>query len=179
VSGEQDVARELRELASEVSALRADVRRAGGPVLPSGEHGWVDQGEPATHAWVSALGPAPRAPIRVPRLPLELAFLACAAVLAGVARLRPVEIAAVMGVAWIIVAISEWAGSRGDRMRAQLLVAPPVLAPQPVAPTPDPAWFTPPVEQTMLGSRHDAGDSATMVGPAQTPAAAGDPRDSG
>ena len=73
------------------------------------------------------------------------------------------EIAAVMGGAWLIVAFAEWAGSRGDRMRAQIFLSP-IGVPQQLrrSPKADPTWFTPPVEHTLLAGRrpvdgdHDA-----------------------
>jgi hypothetical protein len=72
-----------------------------------------------------------------------------------------VAIAGVMVGAWVLVALIEWAASRADRRREELLLAqPPVPVPATVAPAVDPAWYSPPVEQTLL----DVGDAdATAV----------------
>ena len=116
---------------------------------------------------MSSLATPQRASLRVPRLPLELLFIAAAAVLAGVADLRPVAIAAVMGAAWLIVALAEWAGSRGDRIRAQIYLSP-IAAAQPLHPAAapaDPNWFTPPVEHTLLASVADQATSITTLPP--------------
>jgi len=163
-ASDEAVSRELHELASAVAELKAELRRNAGATLPRDEAaGWDDEASSAaTHAWVSSLAPARSTPVRIPRLPLELLFLAGAAVLAGVADLEPVEIAAVMAIAWVIVALAEWAGSRGDRMRAQVYLSSPAAPPaRPAAATPDPTWFTPPVEHTLLGARED--EQATAV----------------
>src|SRR5690349_22667061 len=109
------VSRELHELTSALAELKAEVRRSSATTLPRDESaGWDDDAASAaaTHAWVSSLAPTRPAQVRVPRLPLELLFLAGAAVLAGFADLEPVEIAVVMAIAWAIVALAEWAGSR-------------------------------------------------------------------
>jgi len=160
------VSRELHELASAVADLKEEVRRNAGPSLPRDEAaGWDDGASAAsTQAWVSSLAPARPASVRIPRLPLELLFLAGAAVLAGLADLEPVEIAAVMAAAWVIVALAEWAGSRGDRMRAEVYLSSPAApVSPPAAATADPTWFTPPVEHTLLGAPAPAEEQATGV----------------
>jgi hypothetical protein len=159
---------QLRDLTQAVTELRGELRRAAGTSLPREESaGWDDDAVRSTQAWVSALAPSRPAPVRIPRLPLELAFLAGAAALAGYADLKPLEIAAVMAAAWIIVALAEWAGSRGDSVRAQIYLAPVAAPERPAAALPaDPSWFTPPVEHTLLGPRDE---QATAVG---APAAA-------
>jgi hypothetical protein len=59
--------------------------------------------------------------------------------------------------AWVLVALIEWAASRADRGQE-----PPVFAPTPARPQgADPAWFSPPVEQTLLDAR--PGDQVTEV----------------
>jgi hypothetical protein len=171
---------QLRELTQAVAELRTEVRRTAGATLPRDETaGWDDEAVRSTQAWVSALAPPRPGAARVPRLPLELAFLAGAAALAGYADLRPIEIAAVMAAAWIVVALAEWAGSRGDRLRTQVYLAPVAMPERPAAPLPaDPSWFTPPVEHTLLGPRDE---QATVVGapaPAAAPAAQDDDSES-
>lgn len=169
--GDDGAARELRALAAQVVSLQADVRRLESAPLPhdpSGDRGsgWDDEpgpaAPPASFGWISALEAPRRARVRIPRLPLELAFLAGAAALAGFAHLRPLVIAGVMGGAWLIVVLAEWAGSRGDRLRHRLLLEAPAFAPQPEADVvrADPTWFTPPVEHTLLSRPAAAASSA-------------------
>lgn len=159
--GDDSAARELRALAAQVVSLQADVRRlesAPLPHNPGGDRGggWDDEpgptATPASFGWISALEAPRRARVRIPRLPLEFAFLAGAAALAGFAHLRPLVIGGVMGGAWLIVVLAEWAGSRGDRLRHRLLFEAPAFAPQPEPDVvrADPTWFTPPVEHTLL-----------------------------
>jgi len=149
--GDDDVARELHALGAQIAALQREVRRMQSASLPGDTGaGWDDDEPPASYAWVGALEAPRRAAVRIPRLPFELAFLAAAAVLAGVAHLRPVAIGAVMGGAWVVVALAEWAGSYGDRMRHRILLSAPAPATTHEPPPADPAWFSPPVEHTML-----------------------------
>jgi hypothetical protein len=171
--GDEAISRELQELTTAVADLKAELRRSAGAALPRDEAaGWDDDAPAVSHAWVSSLAPPRPAPVRIPRLPLELAFLAVAAVLAGIADLEPIEIAAVMGFAWVIVAIAEWAGSRADRMRAQVYLSPPMsqTSTAQAAVKPDPTWFTPPVEHTLLGAReNDQATAITKLPPADDP----------
>ncbi len=155
VTTDAALAHELHQLGEAVAALRDAVRRSGGAMLPHDDGaGWDEDTPVSAHSWMTALATPQRTSVRIPRLPLELAFLAGAAVLAGVADLRPIEIAAVMAAAWLIVALAEWAGSRGDRLRAQVYLAPITVPQQPDATEAraDPTWFTPPVEHTLLTS---------------------------
>ncbi len=104
VTTDEALAHELHQLGDAVAALREEVRRSAGAILPRhDEAGWDDDVPASAHSWVSALATPQRASVRIPRLPLELAFVAAAAVLAGVADLRPVEIAAAMAAARIVV----------------------------------------------------------------------------
>ncbi len=161
----ETVAEQLQELTRAVADLKAELRRGAGPALPRDERaGWDDEAPQVTQSWVSALAPPRPAPPTIPRLPIELAFIAAAAVLAGVADLRPAEIAGVMAAAWVVVALAEWAASRGDRLRWQVYLAP-VAAPEPqaAAPAADPSWFTPPVEHTLLGPREEQATAVVAV----------------
>lgn len=151
----EHLAEAVRSLSGTVDALRADVQRMGAaPVLPSeGADGGI------SHTWVSALAaPAPRR-LAVPRFLLETIFLGACAAAAAIAELDALAILGVMAGAWVLVGLIEWAAARADQRRDELLYAPP---PVPSAPAPllaDPAWFSPPVEHTML----DAGDSSATV----------------
>lgn len=164
-----DVADSVRVLADRIEALQADVRRLGGPALPDGGPGWDDQidveaAAAASYAWVGALeAPVARRPA-VPRLLLEVLFLAAVAVAAALADLDAPVIAGVMVGAWVLVALIEWAASRADRRREELVLLP---APAPPAPVPaDPAWFTPPVEQTLLETPADSVTAVSKLPPA-------------
>lgn len=150
-----DVAETLARLEEQVAALHDEVRRlgAGTSLPPAG----ADTPAPGSYAWVSALdSPVHRRP-QVPRLLLEALFLGAAAAAAAIADLDAVAIAGVMIGAWVLVALIEWAAARADQ-RQEL----PVYAPLPaVPPGADPAWFTPPVEQTLLDT--SGGDNVTEV----------------
>ena len=160
-SGSDAVADELRRLADRIDTLQDDVRRLSGPALPPAEPGWDDDGRAAvSYAWLSSLeSPARRRPV-VPRLLLEALFLAACATAAAIADLDPVALAGVMVGAWVLVALIEWAASRADRRRDELLSIPP---PAPASPAPaDPSWFVPPVEHTLLDNAGST-DSDTAV----------------
>ncbi|MGL6279657.1 MAG: hypothetical protein ACRC50_08910, partial [Gaiella sp.] len=114
-----------------------------------------------SHAWLSVLEAPERRRPSAPRVLLEGLFLAACAVAAALADLDPVAIAGVMVGAWVLVALIEWAASRADRRREELLLAqPPIPVPVAAPPSVDPAWYSPPVEQTLL----DLGDAdATAI----------------
>jgi hypothetical protein len=163
---EADVAESLRELTDRIEALQADVRRLGGPALPSGQVGWDDEPQAppaAAYSWVGAIEAPVRRRPAVPRLLLEALFLAGVAAAAAVAELDAPVIAAVMAGAWMLVALIEWAASRAERRRDARVLMP---APTPPEPVPaDPAWFVPPVERTMLEAPADSDTAATKLPP--------------
>jgi hypothetical protein len=147
----------LARLEEQVAALRDDVRRLAAPTaLPAPPADTPVP--PAAYAWLGALDPPVRRRPQVPRLLLEGLFLAAAATVAAVAELDAVAIAGVMIGAWVLVALIEWAASRADRRPDPALYAPPPVAP---APTTDPAWFSPPVEQTLIDAAE--ADNVTEV----------------
>jgi hypothetical protein len=150
-----EIGEALTRLETQVTALGAEVRRLGTlSSLPSQNE---QPPPPSAYAWVGALDVPVRRRPQVPRLLLEALFLAAAAAAAAIADLDAVAIAGVMIGAWVLVALIEWAASRADRS-ADL----PVFTPAPAAaPGADPAWFSPPVEQTLLETR--PGESVTEV----------------
>lgn len=162
-----ELATELRRLSDRIDTLQADVRRLSSPSLPS-EPGWEDDGDaprPVSHEWLGALEPAIRRRPQIPRLLLEGLFLAACAAGAALADLDAVAILAVMAGAWTLVALIEWAASRAERRRDELLMAPPPAPPVPA--DADPSWFVAPVERTMLEGQHDlaAVTAATRLPP--------------
>jgi hypothetical protein len=139
-----EVARALSELSSSVASLREDVRRATTALPPEPDP------YPETHAWLSVLEAPERRRPSAPRLLLEGLFLAACAAAAAIADLDAVAIAGVMVGAWVLVALIEWAASRADRRREELLLAQPPIPVPTAAPAVDPSWFSPPVEQTLI-----------------------------
>lgn len=161
---EHELAESVRLLTDRIEALQADVRRLGGPALPTGEVGWEDGSDGGddyasspSYSWVGALEPRVRRRPTVPRLALEGLFLVAVAVGCGLAELDALVIAAVMAGAWVLVALIEWASSVADARRDDIVVT---FATRDEAPA-DPSWFVPPVEHTML--EPGAPDDATVV----------------
>lgn len=151
-----DVADVLSRLEEQVRSLKGEVRRLGASAaLPAGDEELPPP--PAAYSWLRALDVTPRRRAQVPRLLLEVLFLVAVATAAAIAELDAVAIAGVMVGAWVLVALVEWAASYADR-RQELAVAPALPAPAPGA---DPAWYAPPVEQTLLDARPD--DPVTAV----------------
>ena len=167
-NGSDAVAASLRELSERIEQLQGEVRRSA-PVLPEPDPEWEERAaDPASYAWLSALDPPLRRRPTVPRLLLEVLFLAALAVAAAIAELDAPAIAGVMVGGWVLVALIEWASSRADRRRAEIMLRPPPEPPQPVPA--DPSWYVPPVEQTMLdgGGSTDASTGVTRL-PAPPP----------
>jgi hypothetical protein len=148
---------ELERLGGRLDTLQADVRRLSGPSLPPAEHGWAEDAPAAASAftWLGSLDSPVRRRSSAPRIVLEILFLAACATAAAVADLEPPALAGVMVGAWVLVALIEWASSRAERRRDELLSIPPPMPASPEAA--DPSWFVPPVEQTLL----DAGSAST------------------
>lgn len=157
----EQLAEAVRSLSGSVDALRADVKRIGSTgSLP------LDEAPAGDRSWVTTVAvPEARRPA-VPRFLLETIFLASCAVAAAIADLDPLVIGGVMLGAWALVALIEWAASRADRYEQELLYAPPpVPTPAPVSPSADPAWFSPPVEQTMLVASDSDATAITRLPP--------------
>ena len=159
----------VRDLADRIEALQADVRRLGGPGLPSGDPGWSgDEARPAvapSYAWVGSV----RAPVRrrpgIPRVLLEVLFLAAVATAAALAELDAGAIAGLMAGSWVLVALIEWAASRADRAQDPV---PQLEQMTPAGPLPaDPSWFVPPVEHTLVEPAADSPTAVTRLPPAQ------------
>lgn len=163
-----DLTTVVRDLSDRIEALQADVRRLGGPGLPSGDPGWGgEETEPPvapSYAWVTSIGAPVRRRRTVPRLFLEVLFLIGVAVAATIAELDAPTIAGLMAGSWVLVALIEWAGSRADRRRD---VAPRIEQIAPAEPLPaDPSWFVPPVEHTLVEPSTDSPTAVTRLPPA-------------
>ncbi len=152
-----DVAGALARLEEQVTQLHEEVRRLDpGAMHPVSADDHALQPAPGSYAWVGALDSPVRRRPQVPRLLLEGLFLAAAAAAAAIADLDPVAIGGVMVGAWVLVALIEWAASRADRRPEQ-----PVYVAAPSVPvSADPAWFSPPVEHTLLEGADGDGDTA-------------------
>jgi hypothetical protein len=160
----------VRDLADRIEALQADVRRLGGPGLPSGDPGWSgeDAVPPTTpsYAWVASIGAPVRRRRAVPRLFLEVLFLIGVAAAATIAELDAATIAALMAGSWVLVALIEWAGSRADRRRDVMPLIEPIEPIAPAEPLPaDPSWFVPPVEHTLVEPPADSPTAITRLPP--------------
>lgn len=166
--GSAELVGAIRELSARVGNLQAEVQtlrtQSRSLPAPGAEAGWDDgRSGPDLMTWVRALdAPAARVPA-VPRLLLEIVFLVAVAVGAAIAELDVVEIAVVMGVAWLLVAGAELAAARAARQRAEAAYAPlPGFAHSFV---PDQAWFAPPVERTMLDDTSPGEDTQARLPP--------------
>lgn len=166
---EADLTQVVLDLADRIEALQADVRRLGGPGLPSAEPGWGSEDVPpsagASYAWVSSISAPVRRRPGVPRLLLEVLFLAGVAGAAALADLEAPVIAGVMVGSWVLVALIEWSASRAERARNAIPYYEPIAAPEPLAA--DPSWFVPPVEHTLVESAADSPTAVTKLPPAQ------------
>ena len=151
-------------LQAELQALRSHVR----PLPePADAPGWGDSpsGRRESSPWVRTLErPGSRGPA-VPRLLIEIAFLAGVALAAAIAELDPVVIALVMAGAWALVALAEWVAARDARRHGFVQAAP--LSGAGAFFGEDPSWFGPPLERTAL----EAADEDTK---ARLPAPAAD-----
>jgi hypothetical protein len=164
-SDSAEVLEAIRELSARVGGLQADVnalRAQARPLPPAGVDagGWDGRdGRRESLAWVRELeGPGRRRP-EIPWLLLEITFIAAVAVAAAVADLDPLVIVALLAGAWALVALGELAGARAARRRAEAAYAPLAIYGQSLPP--DPSWFAPPVERTVL----DAGGEDTRLPP--------------
>ncbi len=149
-------------LQSELHALRAQVRPL--PEAPDAP-GWDESASARreTSPWVRSLDrPGPRGPA-VPRVLIEIAFLAAVALAAAIAELDPVVIVLLMAGAWVLVAVAEWIASRSAARHAQVLEAP--LAGAGVYFAEDPSWFGSPVERGAAGTEQNAAGTDTRLPP--------------
>ena len=166
---EAELTQVVRDLADRIEALQADVRRLGGPGLPPAAPGWNDEDAAPviapSYAWVSSIGAPVRRRPGVPRVLLEVLFLAAMATAAALAELDAVVIAAVMAGSWVLVALIEWAASRAEQRRDAIPLLARATPPDPLPA--DPSWFVPPVEHTLIEPAADSPTAVTRLPPAQ------------
>jgi hypothetical protein len=149
-------------LQAEVQALRHEARSL--PAENGERPGW-DESRPVVRespAWVRSVDSPGSRGLAVPWLLLEILFLVAVAVLAAVAGLDALVIGGVMVVAWLLVAIAEWAAARGS-MRERALVYG-ASTPQTGLPE-DPLWFAASREETALDVTADERAHARLPPP--------------
>ena len=141
----EDLLGAVRSLASQVGGLQAELHalrqeRLGLPSEDGERPGW-DDGRPVVRespSWVRSVDSPRSRGLSVPWLLLEILFLVGVATLAAVAGLDAPVIAGVMIVAWLLVAVAEWAAARGAMRERTLLYG--SAAPLPGLPD-DPSWL--------------------------------------
>lgn len=163
----EDLLEAVRSLSAQVGSLRGELQalRAERSRLPApdGEAaGWSDRATPgAGLAWLGGLeSPLPRRPA-LPRLPLELLFLAAVAVAAALAELPWPAVVAAMAGAWTLVALAEWLAFRAEQRLGEVersLVA--------FRQAEDPSWFGPPLERAAPAMETADADAPRLPPPA-------------
>ena len=156
----QTLSAQMGGLQAELHALRSHVR----PLPePADAPGWGDtpSARRESSPWVRTLErPGPRGPA-VPRLLIEVAFLAGVALAAAIAELDPLVIALVMAGAWALVALAEWVAARDARRHGFVQAAP--LSGAGAFFGEDPSWFGPPVERTAIEAVEDDADTKARL----------------
>jgi hypothetical protein len=139
----------VRSLAAQVGSLQADVQALRGaagalPLAESEPHGWDERavGTQQSPPWVRSLDTPPSRRPAVPRLALELLFLVAVAIVVALARLDAIAIVVIMGAAWGLVAVAEWAAAREAAKRDTALLRSGLAS---TAAREDASWFGPPV----------------------------------
>ena len=161
----------VRELESVASELRAELKALRAErTAPAryededwpAERGLAKAGLAPSPDWVAAVPPPVERHPAVPRLVAEISFLLLVAVLAGLADLSAAWIVLVMGVAWALVVLTEWAAA-AKRSRWRLdEIAPHVDAGAKRAADTTGPWDMPVVEATVVESGPDP-ESKTIV----------------
>ncbi|CAN5816929.1 MAG: hypothetical protein H0W35_02580 [Actinobacteria bacterium] len=162
----------VRGLSAQVGGLQAELNALRSQVRPLPEladaPGWGDSTSARRESspWVRTLErPGPRSPA-VPRLLIEIAFLAGVALAASIAELDPVVIVLVMAGAWVLVALAEWVATRAARRHAIVLAAP--LSGAGAFFGEDPSWFGPSARRPAIATEDV--DEDTQTGPPAPPA---------
>jgi Flp pilus assembly protein TadB len=154
---------QVGSLQDEVAALRHEARAL--PAADGDRPGW-DEGQAVVREsppWVRSVDSPGMRRIAVPWLLLEIVFLVAVAVLAAVAGLEPAVIAVVMVIAWLLVAVGEWAMARNAAREHVLIYG--GSASKASVPD-DPMWFATSGEDTVLDVPRDD-RTATRLPPPQ------------
>ena len=154
----------VRALSDQVVGLQAELQslRAERHALPPGDidaPGWETSAPTRRDGspWLrSVASPAARGPA-VPRLFLEIVFLAAVACLLAVARLETALVVAIMAGAWVLVALAEWAADRAERQRTEAAFG--------RYGRPEGPWFATPTREGGPAVAEDAGESGTRLPP--------------
>jgi Flp pilus assembly protein TadB len=144
---------QVGSLQDDVAALRHEAQR-GLPAADGDRPGW-EESQPVVRErpeWVRSVDSPGMRRIEVPWLLVEIVFLVAVAALAAVAGLDPAVIAVVMVVAWLLVAVGEWAMARAAAREHVLIYG--GSAPRASVPD-DPMWFASSGEDTALDVAHD------------------------
>lgn len=162
----------VRALSAQVGGLQAELHALRSQVRPLPEPadapGWGDTTSVRRESspWVRTLErPVPRGPA-VPRLLIEVAFLAGVALAVSIAELDPVVIVLVMAVAWVLVALAEWVATRAAMRHGVVLAAP--LSGAGSFFGEDPSWFGPSAEPAAIVAEDADEDTQTRL-PAPPP----------
>jgi hypothetical protein len=160
-----EFAERVRELEAVAAELRTELRtlraeRVAAPRRAERET-WPGTGVAPSPDWIAAVpAPLPRVPT-VPRIVLEAGFLLLVGLLAGLADLSATRIVLVMGAAWALVALTEWAAA-AKRARWHLdEVAPAVEQAGAAASESTGPWAAPIVEATVVDESES--ESKTVV----------------
>jgi len=154
----------VRALSEQVGGLQAELQalqseRRALPPADADAPGW-EASAPARRdgsPWLrSVASPAARRP-PVPRLFLEIAFLVTVACLVAVARLDTVLVIAIMGAAWALVALAEWATERAARRRNEAAFG--------RYAGPEGSWFAAPAREAVPEIARGDGDSGARLPP--------------
>lgn len=157
----ESVASELRAELKAIRAERTAPARYEDEDWPA-ERGLANTGLGRSPDWVAAVPPPFARRPALPRLVVEGLFLLLVAVLAGLADLSAAWIVLVMGVAWALVALTEWAAAaKRSRWRLEEIAPPADVASKPAADTTGP-WDMPVVEATVVESGPDP-ESKTII----------------
>ncbi|MBA3381098.1 MAG: hypothetical protein H0T97_04415 [Actinobacteria bacterium] len=162
----------VRALSAQVGGLQAELHALRSQVRPLPEPadapGWGDStsAHRESSPWVRTLErPVPRGPA-VPRLLIEVVFLAGVALAASIAELDPVVIVLVMAAAWVLVALAEWIATRAARRHAVMQTAP--LSGAGAFFGEDPSWFGSSAEHPAIVTEAADEDTQTRL-PAPPP----------
>lgn len=166
--GEETLRDAVQELTAQVRGLQAELQAARSrprplPTRGLDAPGWDEEPASADQVyWVRSLdSPGSRRPA-VPRLLLEVVFLAVVAVLAAVAELDAPVVGAVMAGAWILVVLAEWLAAREVRLREAALLGAPS---DPFGRADASPWLTPPTPRTELEVVEGGDESAAKLPP--------------